>query len=280
LARIPDQGALVADHNHITPPNCPGCDELLDRERLARLAAEAASHAKDDFFLNLSHELRGPLNAITSWVYLLRSGDLGATDRIRALDIIERSANAEARLITDMLDVSRMMSGQLRIEPLAVELSSLVAESADAVRPAAEHRNIALAAWCDAPDCVVAADPDRLRQVVQNLLINAINYTPNGGKVAVRVATTGDRATIAVSDTGRGITSSLLPHVFERFRRGDHTPDHPHGLGLGLSIVQHIVELHGGSVAAKSDGEGLGATFTVTLPLSGPEAAANASARA
>lgn len=256
----------MADHNHITPRNCPGCDELLERERSARVTAEEASQARDDFFLNLSHELRGPLNAIKSWVYLLRSGELHGSDAARALDTIERNVNAEARLVTDLLDVSRIMAGQLRLEPLPLDLALLVAESAAAVRPAAEHREIALMASCDGAERVVAADPDRLRQVVDNLLTNAINYTPTGGKVSVHVAGSGELATITVSDTGRGITSSLLPHVFERFRQGDLTPDHPHGLGLGLSIVQHIVALHGGSVAATSAGEGRGATFTVTLP--------------
>ncbi len=255
----------MPEHNH--PPGCPGCEELLRLEAGAREAAEAASKAKDDFFLTLSHELRGPLNAIKSWVYLLRSGRLSAADMARGLETVDRNTDAEARLITDMLDVSRIIAGQLCIERRPVDLATLVTESADTVRPSADGIGIHVDIQCEPTERVITADADRMRQVVENLLINAIKFTPAGGRIDVRVGYDDDSARIAVRDTGQGISSELLPHVFERFRQGAPNSRHRRGLGLGLAIVQHIVELHGGSVAATSEGEGLGATFTVNIPF-------------
>lgn len=255
----------MTEHNH--PLGCPGCDELLMKEARAHATAEAASKAKDDFFLTLSHELRGPLNAIKSWVYLLRSGKLSAADMARALETVERNTDAEARLITDMLDVSRIIAGQLCIERRPVDLGILVAQSADTVRPSADGVGIHVDIDCEPTERVITADADRLRQVFENLLINAIKFTPAGGRIDVRVGYDAESASIAVRDTGQGISSDLLPHVFERFRQGAPNAMHRRGLGLGLAIVQHIVELHGGSVAATSRGEGQGATFTVHLPL-------------
>jgi signal transduction histidine kinase len=252
---------------HTDPPGCPGCEELLALERNARAAAEDASRAKDEFFLNLSHELRGPLSAIKNWVYLLRSGKLNEEDTAGALETLERNADAEARLITDMLDVSRIIAGQLRIELHPVDLAALVAESAATVRPAANGFDIRVDTEYETTDRILTADADRLRQVIENLLLNAIKFTPAGGRIVVRVGYDANSATIAVHDNGQGISSDLLPHVFERFRQGTFSSTHPGGLGLGLAIVEHIVDLHGGSVVAMSEGKALGATFTVTLPM-------------
>jgi signal transduction histidine kinase len=254
----------VSDHDHL--PGCLACEELVEKERSARAKAEEASRARDDFFLTLSHELRGPLNAIKSWVYLLRSGKLSPENTARALDTLERNAAAEARLITDMLDVSRIIAGQLCITRQPIILATLVAESAETLRPMADGLGVQIDTDCEPTERVIAADADRLRQVIENLVINAIKFTPAGGRIGVRVDFDASSALIAVRDNGRGISADLLPHVFERFRQGCPSRQ-VHGLGLGLAIVHHIVALHGGPVGAKCDGEGLGATFTVTLPM-------------
>ncbi len=254
----------VPDHNHAL--ECPACEESLARERSACAAAEEATRARDDFFLTLSHELRGPLNAIMSWVYLLQSGKLDAPAVVKALETVARNASTEARLITDMLDVSRIIAGQLRIAREPVDLATIIGESTDTVRPTADRRGVHLETEYNRTDGVITADPQRLRQVVENLLLNAIKFTPIGGRIAVRLGYDANAATIAVRDNGQGISSALLPHVFERFTQG--TLNAPGGgLGLGLAIVRHIVALHGGNVVAHSDGVGLGATFTVTLPM-------------
>lgn len=264
---------------------CQRCEELVALERKAYAAAQQAIRARDDFFLTLSHELRGPLSAIMGWVYLLRSGKLAPTETARALEIVERNADAEARLITDMLDVSRIISGQLRLIRAPVDLATFVTQSADSLRPRADRAGIAVDIDCEATDRVITADADRLRQVIENLLINAIKFSSAGGRITARVSYDAASAMIAVSDDGEGIAPDLLPHVFERFRQGP-SASNLEGLGLGLSIVQHLVELHGGSVTATSKGEGLGATFCVTLPLSvmgdvdGGAAAAGDGARA
>src|SRR5581483_3132940 len=221
---------------------------------------------KDDFFLSLSHELRGPLNAILNWVYLLRSGKLDAATAARALETIERNAKSEARLIGDMLDVSRMIGDKTRLALGPVDLSTLVAETVETVRPAIDESDIHVEIDSRQPIASITADPDRLRQVMENLLLNAIKFTPKGGQITVRLGSDAQYATIAVCDTGQGIRSEFLPHVFERFRQSDATPTRLGGLGLGLAIVEHLVELHGGMVKAASAGEGKGATFTVTLP--------------
>jgi signal transduction histidine kinase len=262
-ARIP-KGTSVPDHNH--PPGCAACDELIARERTARHAAEAANRAKDDFFLTLSHELRGPLNAILSWVYLLRSGKLDEATAARALETIERNAKAEGRLISDMLDVSRMIGSKIHLVLGPVNLATLVAEAVETVRPEIDKSGILVK--IDSPHTMnsINADADRLRQVIENLLLNAVKFTPKGGQITVRLGYGAQYATIAVCDTGQGIRSEFLPHVFERFRQSDATATRLGGLGLGLAIVEHLVGLHGGDIRATSKGEGEGATFTVTLP--------------
>lgn len=254
----------MTDHNH--PSGCDACDEMRERERAANLAAEEALRDRDDFFLALSHELRGPLNAIQSWVYLLRSGKLDEATTARALDTIDRSVGAEARLVGDMLDVARVISGKFRLAMRPVDLATLVSESVESVRPVIDRGEIRVEIDSPRPIRSIAADPDRLRQVMENLLLNAIKFTPKGGRITVRLRGDGDNATIAVSDTGQGMRSDLVPHVFERFRQSDTTSTRIGGLGLGLAIVAHLVELHGGTIDAASAGEGLGATFTVSLP--------------
>ena len=253
----------MADHNH---PAGVACRELLARESAARTVAEAANRAKDDFFLTLSHELRGPLNAILSWVYLLRAGKLDYATAARALETIERNAKAEGRLINDMLDVSRMIGAKIRLTLRPVNLATLVAETVETVRPAIDKGDIHVE--IDASHAIdsITADPDRLRQVMENLLLNAIKFTPKGGQITVRLGCEAQCATITVCDTGQGIRSDFLPHVFERFRQSDATATRLGGLGLGLAIVAHLVELHGGAIKVASKGEGQGATFTVILP--------------
>jgi signal transduction histidine kinase len=252
--------------SHDDSAGCSACANLLARERAARTAAEAAGRAKDEFFLTLSHELRGPLSAILGWVSLLREGKLDDATAARALEAVERSAKAEARLIEDMLDVSRIIGGTIRLALRPVDLATLVAATIETVRPAIDEK--AIHVEMDVRQVVdrISADPDRLRQVMENLLLNAIKFTPNGGQIVVRLDGNAQCATIAVRDTGRGIRADLLPHLFKQFWQRDPAATRLGGLGLGLGIVERLLELHGGTIEATSDGEGKGATFTVTLP--------------
>ena len=234
-------------------------------ERAAR--EEAANRAKDDFLAVLSHELRTPLNSMLGWVRLLRAGGLDPARTAHALDVIERNVGQQARLISDLLDVSRIVIGRLELSRQVVDLPALVAGVADTVRPAAEAKEITLTARLDRDAGPVHGDPDRLRQVVENIVGNAIKFTPRGGHVTIRLGRD-DGALLTVTDTGKGIEPEFLPHIFERFRQADSTSTRAHaGLGLGLAIVSHLVELHGGRVSARSDGAGTGATFTVELPI-------------
>ena len=233
----------------------------------ARREAEAANRAKDDFLAVLSHELRTPLNATFGWVRMLRSGQLDAGAAAHALEVIERNVNQQARLISDLLDASRIVFGRLELNFQSVDLPGLVAGVVDSVRPTAEIKGIALKAELDLEAGPVRGDPDRLRQVVENIVGNAIKFTPQGGAVTVRLVRDAD-ATLIVSDTGRGIDPDLLPHIFERFKQSDSTSTRAHaGLGLGLAIVRHLVELQGGRVRAESAGANQGSTFTVVLPI-------------
>jgi PAS domain S-box-containing protein len=247
--------------------------DVTERKRLEddlRRRAEdlaAANRAKEDFLATLSHELRTPLNAMLGWTRLLRMGRLDTAGRQRALETIERNAHVQEQLIGDILDVSRIVTGKLRLDLRPVSLEPIVDASLDAVRPTADAKGITLS--CDVkPAGTVLGDPDRLQQVLWNLLANAIKFTPSGGRVAVSVARVGSNAIITVTDTGEGMPASLVPLVFDRFTQGDGSATRPHGgLGLGLSIVRHIVELHGGQVHASSDGPGLGSRFSVSLPV-------------
>ena len=241
---------------------------LLDEEQRARAAAEAASRAKDEFLAVLSHELRTPLNAVYGWAHILRSGDLRGDAVTRALDIIMRNANAQVQLIDDMLDVSRIVTGKMRLDVHAVDLKAVVEAAIDAVRPAADAKELRVQVVLDPQAFGIAGDPDRLQQVVWNLLINAVKFTARGGRIQVLLQRESSHVEISVSDTGQGIAPDVLPHVFERFQQGDSTSTRRHtGLGLGLALVRHLVELHGGTVQAASAGEGQGATFTVKLPI-------------
>jgi PAS domain S-box-containing protein len=241
---------------------------LLAETERARREAEAANRAKDEFLATLSHELRTPLTSIVGWAKMLRSGQLDSDTTARAIETIDRNARVQTQLIADVLDLSRIVSGKLRLSPRPMDVAPVVEAALDTVRPAAEAKGISLHPQLELYPCTVSGDPDRLQQVVWNLLSNAIKFTPRGGAVDVRLGCRGAEAEIEVQDTGIGIADDLLPHVFERFRQGDASSTRSYGgLGLGLAIVRHVVELHGGRVEAESAGPGQGATFRVRLPL-------------
>ncbi len=240
----------------------------LDNARLYR-AAQEANHMKDEFLATVSHELRTPLNAVLGWARMLRSATLDAETAGRALETIERNARSQAQLIDDLLDVSRIISGKLRLDVRPVEIVKVIEASIDAVRPAAEAKSIRIQSILDRVGDVVLGDATRLQQVVWNLLSNAIKFTPKGGRVQISLSRVNSHLEIVVSDSGQGISRQFLPYVFDRFRQADSSSTRPHsGLGLGLAIVKHLVEMHGGEVHADSAGEGEGAIFTVILPVS------------
>ena len=239
--------------------------ELLE----ARRAAQEANAAKDDFLAVVSHELRTPLNAIMGWAQLVREG-VDAETLDLAMDVIERSGRAQVQIIEDILDVARMRGGTLHIEERPVAFADLVREVVDSIAPAARNQELALSLEVDATaqGARVCGDRARLRQVMLNLLSNALKFTPRGGAINVRVAREGNRLRCAFSDDGQGIAPALLPRVFERFLQGDASSTRrANGLGLGLSLVHSLIEMHGGRIEAASPGEGQGATFTLWLPL-------------
>jgi signal transduction histidine kinase/CheY-like chemotaxis protein len=243
-----------------------GAREAALRESQAQ--AEAANRTKDEFLAVLSHELRTPINAVYGWARMLRDGTAAPAQVARGLEIIERNASAQVRLIEDLLDISRIVTGKMRLDVRLVDAAHAIEAALDAVRHAAEVKEIRLESVLDPRAGPVAGDPDRLQQVVWNLLSNAIKFTPRHGRVQVRLARVGSHVEIVVADTGAGIDPALLPYIFDRFRQGDSTSTRTHGgLGLGLALVKHIVELHGGTARAESAGEA-GATFTVLLPVS------------
>ncbi|TMA58232.1 MAG: PAS domain S-box protein [Deltaproteobacteria bacterium] len=262
----------------------------VDNARLYREAQEAlgqaerANRAKDEFLATVSHELRTPLSAVLLWTRLIARGSLDGTKQARALELIERNAKLQAQLVEDLLDVSRIVSGKLRVDLRPMDLGSAVEAALDAIRPAAETKSIRIESSLEPSAALVAGDSARLQQVVWNLLSNAIKFTPKGGRVDVRLRRAESHVELGVSDTGEGISADFLPHVFERFRQADSTSTRAYGgLGLGLGIVRHLVELHGGTVRAESAGPGQGATFIVRLPMPAvrgafprPEAAAAA----
>jgi signal transduction histidine kinase/ActR/RegA family two-component response regulator len=240
--------------------------ELIAREQTARRDAEAANHSKDEFLATVSHELRTPLTAILGWVQMLRAGRLPADRTGHAIEVIERSARAQAQLIDDLLDVTRIVSNRLRIVREPVRLADVVEAALDAVRPQAAATRVEIETrLSDA--AVVLGDSRRLEQIVWNLAWNAVKFTQPSGHVRVELTCSEGQAVLTVADTGVGISSTFLPHVFEWFRQADARSRSQSGLGLGLGIVRHLVQLHGGSVHAESAGEGQGATFVVTLPL-------------
>jgi signal transduction histidine kinase/ActR/RegA family two-component response regulator len=238
--------------------------EMLVRER-------EANRLKDEFLATLSHELRTPLNAILGWTKLLRTSAIPPGSRDRALEKVERNATVQARLVDDLLEISRITTGKLRLDVRRFDLVGLANTAIDSIRPTAEARGVTIERQFDSPSLQTGGDPDRLQQVIWNLLSNAVKFTPPGGTVTIGLHRRGDTDTLTVTDTGIGIDPSFLPNVFETFRQADASSTRAHGgLGLGLSIVRHLVDMHAGTVRAESAGRGAGATFTVELPVRSP----------
>ena len=247
-------------------------ERLLEEAERARTQAEEASRVKDEFLSTLSHELRTPLTAIVGWTYLLRGGKLDEATAARGLEAIERNAAAQAQVISDILDLSRIVGATFRLNIRPQQLAPIAAAAIEPLLPAAGAKNLEVHTVLDPEAGLIAGDPDRLRQIVWNLFSNAVKFTPRGGRVTVRVERD-DAAGVrlVVEDSGEGIAADFVPHVFERFRQADSSNTRIHGgLGLGLAVVRHLVELHGGTVEARSAGEGQGATFMVTLPALDP----------
>jgi PAS domain S-box-containing protein len=246
-------------------------EEMLDAERSARMAAQRATRVKDEFLATLSHELRTPLSAILGWAQVLLREDTPkeADEQKRAIEVIDRNARAQVKLIDDLIDLSRIMTGKIRLDLHQVSLASVVEAAVHSAMPAAEAKGIRLKSILGSSQDVVSADGTRLQQVVWNLLTNAIKFTPKGGQVQVLLQRVNSHLELSVSDTGIGIPATYLPYVFDRFSQRDSSTTRPFGgLGLGLAICKQLVELHGGSIRAASQGEGMGATFSVQLPLS------------
>jgi PAS domain S-box-containing protein len=243
--------------------------ELLNRERQAREEAETVNRIKDEFLATLSHELRTPLNAIMGWTQLLSAGHISETQISKAIDVIERNAKAQDQLIDDLLDVARIIRGSMKLELKKSELTEIVMASIDTVRPTAEAKNITIETQIDTQSISVKVDRARLQQVFWNLLINAVKFTPANGKVTISSSIQAHTVSIKITDTGQGIATEVLPYVFDRFRQAEtqSSTRTKGGLGLGLAIVRHLVEIHGGRVIAQSDGIDQGATFVVELPL-------------
>jgi len=240
--------------------------QLLEQEQSARQQAEMANRAKDEFLANLSHELRNPLTPILAWSQMLRSGKLKEAETLRALEVIERSARAQAQLIEDLLDISRITNGKLKLTTRSIDLRLVVQAALEGVQLSASAKNIEIVSHLSS--VTVLADIDRLQQVLWNILSNAIKFTPAGGRVEIAMQTIENHAEVRVTDTGKGIAPELLPHIFDRFRQGDSSSTKAdQGLGLGLAIVYHLVQLHGGTVQADSPGKGQGTTITLRLPL-------------
>lgn len=257
LQLVADRVAVAIEHTR-----------LYEVEQRTRMEAEAANRTKDEFLATVSHELRSPLNSILGWVSLMREGKLSEEAAARALETVERSARSQNRIISDLLDVSRIISGQLRLNVRPLEPAPIVEAAVEAVRPAADAKSVRLHVVLDPEAGPISGDSDRLQQIVWNLVSNAIKFTPKGGSAQVRLERVGSQVEIIVSDTGAGIDPLFIPFVFDRFRQEDSSSTRKQGgLGLGLAIVRHLVELHGGTVHAESEGDAKGATFVVTLPL-------------
>ena len=241
--------------------------ELLAREREARREAEAANRLKDEFLATLSHELRTPLNAIMGWLSMLRKPVLDEAGRERAMAIIERNLNSQQQLVSDILEVSQIIRGQMRLDLKPVDVIDAVSAAIDSVAPTAVAKHQTVTRAFPPGPCLVAGDAERLQQVFWNLLSNAVKYTPREGRIEVAVTQRDGEVEVVVRDWGNGIEPDVLPHIFDRFRQGDSGPTRKYGgLGLGLSIVRHLTEMHGGSVRAESGGLGQGSAFVVTLP--------------
>jgi len=252
--------------------------QLLESEQAARTQAELANRSKDEFLANISHELRTPLNAILGWTRMLRSGAVESRQLPRVLETIERNARAQAQLVEDILDVSRIIAGKLRVNMRKMSLHAVARAAIEALRPAAEAKGVRVTCELQPGSDEFSGDPDRLQQVIWNLLSNALKFTPRDGQVQLRVEHAGSQMQIVVTDTGLGIAPQMLPHVFDRFWQADSSITRAQGgLGLGLAIVRHLVEVHGGIVEAESEGEGKGARFTVRMPVRAVAAARDGS---
>jgi signal transduction histidine kinase len=240
----------------------------LAREQIAREQAEAANRAKDEFLAVLSHELRTPLNAMLGWVRLLKSNRNSDEIFNKAVESIERSALTQTKFVEDLLDVTRIANGSVRLTKRPFTLNQVVQASVDGIRPVAEAKSIRLDYTAENSDLAVFADSERIQQIVNNLLSNAVKFTEEGGEIELKLVRAGEDAVISVRDSGQGIAPEFLPRVFERYKQANNsTTNRKGGLGLGLAIVKHLTELHGGTITADSDGEGKGSTFTVRLPL-------------
>ncbi|MBC7911793.1 MAG: CHASE domain-containing protein [Pyrinomonadaceae bacterium] len=247
--------------------------QLIARERRARAAAEDASRMKDEFLATVSHELRTPLTSMLGWTYMLRSTDLDEAGKVRALETIERNAKLQTQIVDDILDVSRIVTGKMHMDVQQIDLNALIESAINAVRPAAEAKEIKIEKRLEAGSHLISGDANRLQQVFWNLFSNAVKFTTRGGLVGIQMQRVEAHVEIKVTDTGQGIGKEFLPYVFDRFRQADSSTTRRHGgLGLGLAIVRHLVEMHGGTVEAASEGEGMGATFTLTLPIAAREA--------
>jgi signal transduction histidine kinase/CheY-like chemotaxis protein len=241
---------------------------LLKLERTARQAAEESNRLKDEFLATVSHELRTPLTAILGWSRLLEDGSVDAEVSRQAIETICRNAKAQAQIVDDILDVSRIITGNLYLDLHPLQLAPVVKNAINVVRPTADAKGIRIDARVDATTAMVSGDANRLQQVIWNLLSNAVKFTNSGGRVTVKLSQVGSTVEIKVSDTGQGISREFMPYVFDRFRQADSTTTRHHGgLGLGLAIARHLIEIHGGTIKAESDGEGRGATFTIKLPV-------------
>src|SRR3954471_24182163 len=241
--------------------------DAVAREQEARAEAEQANRLKDEFLAVLSHELRTPLNAVLGWTQILQAAGPTEPTIVRALGSIKRNAEAQQRLIEDLLDVSRIVTGKFPLERRPFELRTSVAAAVEAVRPTADAKQLRLHVALD-PEVPVNGDPDRLQQVATNVLANAVKFTPSDGEIEVKLVADGATMRLTIRDTGDGIPPDLLPYIFDRFRQGDGSSTRAHGgLGLGLAIAKHIVEAHGGSIEARSDGKGKGSIFSVRLPV-------------
>ncbi|HEU0185038.1 MAG TPA: ATP-binding protein [Blastocatellia bacterium] len=282
----PEVGVFTERHERIVEGLAAQTAIAMDNARLYELSqrerekAEEANRLKDEFLATISHELRSPLNAILGWTRMLNDKWLDEENSARALEVIYRSARAQNQLISDLLDVSRIITGKLRIETGMINLIPVIEAATDVARPAADAKNIRLISALDPETGPVSGDAGRLQQIVWNLLSNAVKFTPAGGRVSVRLERDGASVKITISDTGDGIEPEFLPFVFDRFRQFESGPARPAGgLGLGLAIVRHVVESHGGTVNAASRGRGQGATFTVTLPQAIPTRESSKAAR-
>jgi len=245
-------------------------DQLLLKEKTAREDAEAANRLKDEFLATISHELRTPLTSILGWTRILTGRALPESEAHHALEVIQRSAESQARLVDDILDTSRIITGRFTLETIPVEVAPIFQAAVDIIRPSAEAKRISLETVIEDRSSIVLGDASRLQQVIWNLLSNAVKFTDYGGRINTRLVRIDDRIEISITDTGIGIEPQFLPYIFDRFRQADSTSRRKYGgLGLGLAIVRHLVEAHGGHVSASSPGRGLGSTFKMDLPVAG-----------